>query len=172
MSEWYYWLSIPLGVSLNWSVPGNNIIHLQTTYSLMLLGQMKAIYPAYSYGYYSVRLDAPPLNLGIRPHIRMEAGFQHLFNNRIGIRLTPFAEYYGFGESNRDSIRILVDGYEEGSIEFFEPESRTFLYGIKVNAVFALGSSNSQQRAQSYDRKKDLATLLYHKNPQALSSSE
>ncbi len=143
--EYYYWLNLPLGLAMH--LNGNNgwRYGLETRVFFMAYGAMQYVYD--TPGMFSTSpIDAPAVELsneipfGRRVSVRIEVPIQKRVGNALSLRFYPYFEYYHFGRSNVDTMRIDQDydyysepGYDV--VPFYEPASHTYVGGLSVDLV-------------------------------------
>jgi hypothetical protein len=127
-SELYYWLSVPLGVVLTRPVSPDLLFGVEPRCDFMVYGRMQI---SETVSYY------PTLTLGNRASFRLDAFMQTRLGSMVSLRFGPYAMFYGFGQSNTDTVTVPVyGGYQAEQMAFCEPASASFWVGFNFQVAF------------------------------------
>jgi hypothetical protein len=126
VSNWelYYWFSLPLGIDVAAHAGPNSLLGVDACVNVMFYGGMQA---GLSSGGSSVNF--PPVTLGNRASVKVELFAEKRRENRPALRFAPYFLFYTFGRSNTATAQAN-DG---NSAQFYEPSSRSFLFGFTLS---------------------------------------
>lgn len=143
--EYYYWFTFPIDVCVSRIVNSQWTIGINGIFNLMFFGQMKYLSTASDYYGNTLKLSGTPVTLRNRPGARFELFAEKRINNFLGVRVSPYFEFYLFGKSNIGELSYKINGetIEEGG-SFYEPSSKSFWGGVVVNVLLFPGNGSSQ----------------------------
>ncbi len=133
--ERYNWIYVPVNAVFDYSVSDKFTVGAQITANLMTRGTMQIVYRIRDNFGGSAELDADKVKLGKRMGYYGAIIFNMRLSPRIGMKLTPYFEYYQFGKSNVGTMQW------KGAIvsnrgHFYEPASKTFWGGLSFKLMF------------------------------------
>jgi hypothetical protein len=127
--ETYYWFSIPLGIYLARQTGAAYVLGADACVNFMFYGAMKA---GQTSGEGGVTIDYPAVTLGNRAAVRVEVFIQKKRDDGPSVRFSPYFMFYTFGRSNSDIAQSSDGGHQT----FYEPSSKSFLFGLTISWEF------------------------------------
>ena len=136
-AEVYYWFSIPLGLALSRPVSPKLALEFDASLDFMFAGYMKALLSAWD-ATTTYTTVSPVVTLNNRIGFHAEIPIMYKTDNGHVFRFIPYFTAYAFGQSESEISQSFVNGvYTPGSDQSFdEPNSSSWLLGIKVQIVF------------------------------------
>jgi len=139
-AEYYYWFDLPLGVWGYTSAGSRWLLGLEVSVDFMLGGWMK-IFLGAEPGEQAPDIPAVRLSDGVpfgrRASLNVALPFEVRAGRTAGVRFVPWFEYYHFEKSNEECLD--GDCGQAGGRWFYEPASRTFIWGLGTDIVIHRG---------------------------------
>ncbi len=132
MNEVYYWFNVPLGFIITKTVSKEILFGIEPRIDFMVYGAMQV---NMSTGNSNYTIDYPAVTLGNKASYRLEAFFEFR-RKHSAIRVCPYVQIYGFGQSDTATATFTAYGSTAGKMEFLEPQSASTWYGLNLQIDF------------------------------------
>lgn len=136
-AELYYWFSVPIGLTISKPISQALALGFDASFNLMFFGQMKVYLSAWDASS-TFTTTSPSVTLVDKVGFRLELPIMYKSENGNIFRIVPYLNLYSFGQSETETSKSYVNGVlTEGSEHsFYEPSSRSWLLGVKLQLTF------------------------------------